>query len=81
MSTLGRICKLIPPPCGTTGGGGRRVVMEPLPSVFDMMQYAVFQNDFAFTGKPFISQKDEVFFMGGGAAGGPLTSLTMDNRV
>ena len=53
---------------GWRGGG---VVMEPLPSVFDMLQYAVFQNDFAFTGKPLISQKDEVHFMGGGAAGGP----------
>ena len=59
MLTLGRIRKFIPSPCGTSGGGGG--MMEPLPSVFDIV--AVFQNDFAFSGKPLISQKDEVYFM------------------
>ena len=67
MLTLGRICKFIPLPCGTRGGG--RGMIEPLPGVFDIA--AVFQKDFAFSGKPLISQKDEVYFMGGGAARGP----------
>ena len=38
MLTLGRICKFIPHRV-VQGGGGGRGVMEPLPSVFDMLQY------------------------------------------
>ena len=54
------------------GGGGERL-MNP-PWVFDMLQY--FETIFAFSWKPLIfksksSLQDKVYFMGGGAAGGP----------
>ena len=37
--TLGRTCKFIPPPWYRGGGEGGRGWMEPLPGVFDMLQY------------------------------------------
>ena len=37
MLTLGRTSKFIPPSCYKGGGGGGW--MEPLPVVFDMLQY------------------------------------------
>ena len=54
-----------PPHRPTVVGEG---LTEPFPG--DLICFAVFQNDFAFSGKPFSSQHDEVYFMGGGAAGG-----------
>ena len=49
-----------------TGGGG--VVLEPLPRVFDMLQY--FETIFASVESLWSSLQVEVYFMGGGAAGG-----------
>ena len=42
--------------------------MEPLPGVFDMLQY--FETILSLVESLWLSQKDEVYFMGGGAAGG-----------
>ena len=49
---------------GTRGGG---CWMEPLPRVFYMLQYF---ETICLRGKPFLLKKDEVYFIGGGAAGG-----------
>ena len=35
-----------------------------------LISVAAFPNDFVFSEKPLIFQQDEVYFMGGGAAGG-----------
>ena len=58
--SLGRTRKFIPLVWYKGGGGGRW--MEPLPGVF--WYVAVFWNDFTLSGQ------DEVYFRGGGAAGG-----------
>ena len=42
--------------------------MEPLPGVFDMLQY--FEMILPLVESLWSSQQDEVHFMGGGAAGG-----------
>ena len=49
---------------GTRGGGG---VGWNLPRVFYMLQYF---ETICLRGKPFLLKKDEVYFIGGGAAGG-----------
>ena len=68
MLTLGRTCKLIPP---TVEQGGW---MDP-PRVFDMLQY--FETILPSEESLWSSLQDEVYFMGGGTAGGPVTSSTM----
>ena len=60
--TLGRTSKIIPAPWYKRG------FMEPLPRVFDMLQY--FETILSLTKSLWFSQQDEVYFMGGGAAGG-----------
>ena len=50
------------------GGGGGEVVMEPVPRVFDMLQY--FETILPSVESLWSSQQDEVYFMGGGATGG-----------
>ena len=65
LLTLRPTRNFIPPPWYKGGGGG---VLEPLPSVFEMLQYFV-------TILPSVeslssSLQDEVYFMGGGATGG-----------
>ena len=62
--TLGRTRNFIPPP-GCKGGGG---LLEPLPRVFEMLQY--FVMIFHSVESLWSSLQDEVYFMGGGAAGG-----------
>ena len=51
---------------GTRGWGGGRW-MEPLPGVFDMLQY--FQTILPLAESLWSSYQDEVYFMGGGAVG------------
>ena len=67
--TLGRARKFIPPPWYKGGGGG----WNP-PKVFDILQY--FETILPSVESLWSSLK-EVYFMGGGAAGGPVTSPTM----
>ena len=50
-----------------TPPGGKGLV-EPLPRVFDMLQY--FETIWPSVESLWASQQDEVYFMGGGAAGG-----------
>ena len=49
--------------------------MEPLPGVFDMLQY--FETILPSVESLWSSLHDEVYFMGCGVAGGPVTSPTM----
>ena len=53
-------------------GGG---VDGPPPRVFDMLQY--FKTILPSVESLWYSLQDEVYFMGGGAAGGPVTSPKM----
>ena len=62
--TLGRTRKFTPPPWYMGGGG----LTEPFPKVFDMLQY--FQMILPSVEILWSSQQGEVYFMGGGAAGG-----------
>ena len=55
-------------PYGGTRGGVGGGVMEALPRVFDMLQY--FETILPSVESLCSSQQDEVYFMGGGAAGG-----------
>ena len=50
------------------GGGEGRGWIEPLPGVFDMLQY--FETSFPLVESLCSSQQGEVYFMGSGAAGG-----------
>ena len=68
MLTLGRTWKFIPPPWYKGGG------WTP-PRVFDMLQY--FETILPSEESLWSSLQDEVYFMGGGTAGGPVTSSTM----
>ena len=61
--TLGRTRKVVPPPWYKGGG-----LMEPLPRVFDMLQY--FETILPSLESLWYSLQDEVYFMGGGAAWG-----------
>ena len=70
--TLGRTRKVIPPPWYKGGGGG---VMEPPSWVFDMLQY--FETILRSLESLWYSLQVEVYFMGGGAAGGSVTSPNM----
>ena len=65
-----------PPHCGTEGERGWGL-MEPPPHSF--LYDAVFQNDFAFSGKPKCSsQQEKAYFMGGARhCWRPVTSPTM----
>ena len=65
--TPGRTRKFIPPQRHKAKGVGE-VVMEPLPRVFDMLQY--FETILPSVESLWSSQQDEVYFMGGGATGG-----------
>ena len=47
----------------------------PTPRVFDMLQY--FETILPSEENLWSSLQDEVYFMGGGTAGGPVTSSTM----
>ena len=49
--------------------------METPPRVFDMLQY--FETILPSEESLWSSLQDEVYFMGGGTAGGPVTSSTM----
>ena len=49
--------------------------MDPRPRVFDMLQY--FETILPSEESLWSSLQDEVYFMGGGTAGGPVTSSTM----
>ena len=72
--TLGRTSKLIPPPwyrARGVGGGGRRVDGTPL-WVFVMLQY--FEKFSPLVESLRCTLQDEVYIMGCGAAGGPITS-------
>ena len=60
--TLGRIRKFIPPEWYNGGW------MEPLDRFFDMLQY--FETILPSVESLWSSLQDEVYFMGGGAAGG-----------
>ena len=63
---LGRTRKFIPPPWHKGGGGG----MDGIP-LLSFWYVAVFWNNFTFSGKPLIFlTRLQVYFMGGGAAGG-----------
>ena len=69
--TLGSIRKVIPPSwckCREWRGGGGMGLMEPLSRVFDMWQY--FKTIWPSVESLCSSRQDEVYFMGGGAAGG-----------
>ena len=61
-----RTYKHINTPPWYKGGGGRW--MDPLPGVFDMLQY--FETILPLVESLWPSEQDEVYFMGGGAAGG-----------
>ena len=67
--TLGRTRNSYPH-CGTRGvaGGAGGGGMEPLPAVFDMLQY--FQTILPSVESLCSSQQDKVHFIGGGAARG-----------
>ena len=62
---FGHTCKFIPPPWYNGVGGG---LMEPLPRGFDMLQY--FKVILPSVESLWSAQQDEVYFLGGGAAGG-----------
>ena len=64
--TLGRTRNSYPH-CGTRGVAGGGGVMEPLPAVFDMLQY--FQTILPSVESLCSSQQDKVHFIGGGARG------------
>ena len=49
-------------------GGGGEGWMEPLPGVFDRLQY--FETILPLVESLWSSKQDEVYFRGGGAAGG-----------
>ena len=49
--------------------------VSPPPRVFDMLQY--FETILPSEENLWFSLQDEVYFMGGGTAGGPVTSSTM----
>ena len=66
MLTLGRICKLIPPPWNKGGGWTPPHLL---------VQY--FETILPAEESLCSSLQDEVYFMGGGTAGGPVTSSTM----
>jgi len=70
--TLGRTRKFIPPPWyrkgGGRGGAGWNRLMEPLPGVFDTLQY--FETILPLVESLWSSYQDDVYFMGGGAVGG-----------
>ena len=68
LLTLGRTYKFIPPPCYKGGW------LDPL-RVFDMLQY--FETILPSVESLWSSLQDEVYFMGSGAAGWPVTSPTM----
>ena len=61
---------VLPPPCACVcvfwGGGGR--LMEPLPRVFEMLQY--FETILPLVESLWSSQQEEVYFLCGSAAGG-----------
>ena len=60
--------QFIPPPWYKGSGGRGGGVMEPLPAVFDMLQY--FQTILPSVESLCSSQQDKVHFIGGGAARG-----------
>ena len=62
--TVGRTRKFMPPPWYKEGGGG---LMEPLPGVFDMLQY--FETILSLVESLWSSWQDGAYFMGGGVAG------------
>ena len=64
--TLSRTRKFIIPSRGPRGGG--EGWMEPLPGVFDRLQY--FETILPLVESLWSSKQDEVYFRGGGAAGG-----------
>ena len=70
LLTLGRTCKFIPPPWYKLVGW-----MDPPTRVFDMLQ--CFEMILPSVESLWYSVQDEVYFMGGGASGGPVTSPKM----
>ena len=72
LLTLARTCKFIPPPWTVVQGGG---VDGPPPRVFDTLQY--FETILPSVESLWYSPQDEVYFIGDGAARGPMTSPKM----
>ena len=66
--TLGRTRNSYPHRATRGVAGGEGGVMEPLPAVFDMLQY--FQTILPSVESLCSSQQDKVHFIGGGAARG-----------
>ena len=73
LLTLVRTCKFIPPPWTVVQGGG--VDGPPPPRVFDTLQY--FETILPSVESLWYSPQDEVYFIGDGAARGPMTSPKM----
>ena len=57
-------------------GGRREGLMEPLPGFIDLLRY--FETIYPLVEILWSSQQDEVYFMVGSAAGGPVASPTMN---